>query len=72
MAPGWIRLISKGFGIISRPAGRGTVIFDQEDVVEGSFESLRQGQVVEYTRVKTPKGWRATHVRVVRTPPEGS
>ena len=65
MARGRIRLLSTGFGIISAPDGRGAVVFQQDDVIEQSFESLRPKQLVEYTPVKTPKGWRATHVRVV-------
>ncbi|MFQ5898800.1 MAG: cold-shock protein [Candidatus Methylomirabilia bacterium] len=58
-------MISNGFGVISSSDGRGPVVFGQEDVIEDSFESLRPRQLVEYTPVKTPKGWRATRVRVV-------
>ncbi len=69
MARGRIRLLSNGFGVISRLDGRGAVVFEPEDVIEGLFEALRPRQAVEYTPVKTPKGWRATRVRVIAEAP---
>jgi cold shock CspA family protein len=73
MAQGRIRLLSNGFGVISGLDGRGSVVFEREDVIGISFEALRPRQLVEYTRVKTPKGWRATRVRPVleQSSPEG-
>ncbi len=68
MARGRIRLLSTGFGVISGSDGRGAVVFEREDLVEVSFEALRPRQEVEYTPVKTPKGWRATRVRVLSDP----
>lgn len=65
MATGRIRLLSNGFGVISEGRGRGAIVFEREDVIELPFESLRPKQLVEYTPVKGPKGWRAKNVRAV-------
>ena len=72
MATGRIRLISAGFGVISGSDGRGAIVFQEDDVIEPSFESLRPKQLVEYTPVKAPKGWRAIRVRVIPDPTSGS
>lgn len=69
MATGRIRLLSNEFGVISSSDGRGAVVFEREDLVGCAFEALRPRQRVEYTPVKTPKGWRATRVRVIPEPP---
>lgn len=69
MATGRIRLLSNGFGVISRSDGRGSVVFERTDVIECPFEALRPRQLVEYTPMKTPKGWRATHVRPIPESP---
>lgn len=69
MATRRIRLLSNGSGVISGSDGRGAIVFDREDVLGRPFEAMRPRQVVEYTPVKMPKGWRATRVRVI---PESS
>ena len=58
------KLISdKGFGFI---AGDGNDLFFHHSAVEGTpFESLMEGQTVEYTVGEGQKGPRAENVRVV-------
>ena len=65
MSQGTIKkLVSdKGFGFIE---GEGGELFFHHTAVEGeSFESLREGQAVEYTEGRGPKGPRAESVKVV-------
>lgn len=64
MAQGTIKkLTEKGFGFIEGEKGD---IFFHHSVVEGeAFDSLREGQTVEYTEGQGPKGPRAENVRVV-------
>ena len=65
MPQGTIRkLISeKGFGFIS---GDGDDLFFHHSAVEGtSFEALSEGQTVEYTEGRGPKGPRAEAVKVI-------
>ena len=64
MSQGTIKKITdKGFGFIE--GERGDIFFHHSSVSEGSFESLREGQKVEYTEGRGPKGSRAENVRVV-------
>ncbi|MFC1758896.1 cold-shock protein [Planctomycetota bacterium] len=58
------KLVSdKGFGFIE---GEGGELFFHHTSVEGeSFESLCEGQSVEYTEGRGPKGPRAESVKVV-------
>ena len=58
------KLISdKGFGFIEGERGE---LFFHHSAVEGtSFETLREGQSVEYTEGRGPKGPRAESVTVV-------
>jgi CspA family cold shock protein len=53
----------KGFGFIE--GDRGEIFFHHSSVQNGQFESLREGQAVEYTAGNGPKGPRAESVRVV-------
>ncbi len=65
MSQGTIKkLISdKGFGFIQGERGE---LFFHHSAVEGeAFESLREGQAVEYTEGRGPKGPRAESVKVV-------
>lgn len=65
MAQGVIKkLISdKGFGFIQ---GERDELFFHHTAVQGTqFESLREGQTVEYTEGRGPKGPRAESVTVV-------
>lgn len=58
------KLISdKGFGFIE--GERGELFFHHSSVIDGSFESLREGQTVEYTEGRGPKGPRAENVKAV-------
>ena len=66
MAEGTIKkLISeKGFGFI---AGDGKeLFFHHSAVADGSFETLREGDKVEYTEGQGPKGPRAENVKPVQ------
>jgi CspA family cold shock protein len=57
------KLTDKGFGFIKGDSGE---LFFHSSSVEGAgFESLREGQAVEYTEGRGPKGPRAEHVRLL-------
>ena len=64
MSQGTIKkLVSeKGFGFIE--GERGELFFHHTAIEDGSFETLREGQAVEYTEGRGPKGPRAENVRV--------
>jgi CspA family cold shock protein len=57
------KLTDKGFGFIK--GDKGEIFFHSSSVEGGSYESLSEGQLVEYTEGKGPKGPRAENVRVV-------
>ena len=65
MAQGTIKKLvaEKGFGFIS--GDKGELFFHRSSVIEGSFDSLREGQQVEYSvdSVDRGKGPRAKDVR---------
>jgi CspA family cold shock protein len=64
VSQGKIKKISdKGFGFIE--GERGDIFFHSSAVVDGLFESLREGQDVEYTEGRGPKGPCAENVKVV-------
>jgi CspA family cold shock protein len=55
---------SKGYGFISREVGED--VFVHHSAIEGGgFRSLREGQRVEFSVEQSPKGPRATRVRVL-------
>jgi CspA family cold shock protein len=58
------RLVSdRGFGFVE--GERGDDLFFHHSALEGvSIEELREGQLLEYTVGRGPKGQRAEHVRV--------
>lgn len=56
------KLTDKGFGFIE--GERGDVFF-HHSAVEGDFDSLQEGQKVEYEEGRGPKGPRAENVRLV-------
>ena len=64
MSQGTIKkLVSeKGFGFIA--GERGELFFHHSAVQGASFESLQEGQAVEYTEGQGPKGPRAETVTV--------
>ncbi len=58
------KLVSdKGFGFIQ--GDRSELFFHHSAVQGGAFESLQEGQTVEYTEGDGPKGPRAESVQVV-------
>ncbi len=58
------KLISeKGFGFIE--GERGELFFHHSAVQDTPFESLREGQQVDYTEGRGPKGPRAENVSLV-------
>ena len=65
MSQGTIKkLVSdKGFGFIE--GERGELFFHHSAVEGSSFETLREGQAVEYSEGRGPKGPRAENVRAV-------
>lgn len=65
MAQGTIKKLvtEKGFGFIS--TDRGELFFHHSAVQGTQFESLREGQEVEFSEGRGPKGPRAESVSVV-------
>lgn len=64
MSEGTIKkLTDKGFGFIQ--GEQGDIFFHSSSVVGASFESLREGQAVQYNEGMGPKGKRAENVAVV-------
>lgn len=64
MSQGTIKkLTEKGFGFIE--GDRGDIFFHSSSVVGEGYDSLREGQKVEYTEGQGPKGVRAENVKVV-------
>jgi CspA family cold shock protein len=57
------KLTEKGFGFIE--GERGELFFHHSSVEGGSFESLREGQAVEFNEGQGPKGPRAENVRAL-------
>ena len=55
----------RGFGFINDTDGS-EVFFHQSGLTEGRFDALSEGQDVEFEVEKTPKGPRATNVRLVQ------
>ncbi|MCA9185978.1 MAG: cold shock domain-containing protein [Pirellulaceae bacterium] len=53
-------IMDKGFGFIE--GERGDLFFHHSAVTGTTFESLKEGQVVEYTEGNGPKGPRAENV----------
>ena len=64
MSQGTIKkLTDKGFGFIE--GERGDIFFHHSNLAEGQFDSLREGQKVEYSEGRGPKGPRAENVKVI-------
>ena len=57
------KLTEKGFGFIQGDGG--DVFFHHSAVVDGDYDSLQEGQNVEYNEGSGPKGPRAEDVRVI-------
>ena len=63
MSQGTIKkLTDKGFGFIQ--GERGDIFFHSSTVDGGTFDSLYEGQAVQYNEGMGPKGKRAENVRV--------
>lgn len=64
MSQGTIKkLTEKGFGFIE--GERGDIFFHSSSVEGEGYDSLREGQKVEYTEGHGPKGARAENVKVL-------
>ena len=64
MPQGRIRkLTDKGFGFIE--GERGDVFFHHSSLEGVSYDSLREGQTVDYQEGQGPKGPRAENVKVI-------
>ena len=56
-------LTTKGFGFIGTE--KGDIFFHQSALEGANFDQLREGQKVEFTEGRGPKGPRAESVKVV-------
>jgi CspA family cold shock protein len=68
VARGIIRrlLEHRGFGFIQSEDGR-NVFFHRSEVLQVSFQTLQEGQTVEFAVEETPQGPKARRVRVAVT-----
>ena len=57
------KLTDRGFGFID--TGGGDLFFHTSALQNAEFEDLKEGQVVEYEEEDSPKGRKATSVKVV-------
>ena len=58
----------KGFGFAVNEAGEDVFIHYREIVGDG-FKTLATGQRIEFTQVRTDKGWQAAEVELLETAP---
>ncbi len=65
MSQGTIKKLVSDKGFCFIEGERGELFFHHTSVEGESFESLREGQAVEYTEGSGPKGPRAESVRLV-------
>jgi len=56
---------AKGFGFISRQAGGGDIFVHFSAIRSNGFRSLQEGQAVEFSVTKGPKGFQAENVQVI-------
>ena len=59
---------AKGFGFITRNSGDGDVFVHFSAIQSSGFRSLPEGQAVEFTVTKGPKGLQAENVKVLEQP----
>jgi CspA family cold shock protein len=57
------KLTDKGFGFIQ--GDKGDIFFHSSSVEGAGYDSLQEGQAVEYNEGSSPKGPRAENVKVV-------
>ena len=55
---------AKGFGFISRQSG-GDIFVHFSAIRSNGFRSLQEGQAVEFSVTKAPKGFQAENVQVI-------
>ena len=55
-----------GFGMIAVDGGAEQVFIHHRDLPPGLFDTLKQGDRVEFDTIQDPKGFRATNVKRVR------
>jgi len=67
MAKGKIKSLvrNRGFGFIEAEGGE-DVFFHSTGLRGTDFESLKEGQVVEYDTEEGPKGTRAVNIRITK------
>jgi cold shock protein len=56
---------AKGFGFITRNNGEADVFVHFSAIQSSGFRSLPEGQAVEFTVVKGPKGFQAENVKIL-------
>jgi len=56
-----------GFGMIAVDGGPEQVFIHHRDLPPGQFDTLKQGDRLEFNTIQDPKGRRATNVTRVRT-----
>jgi cold shock protein len=56
---------AKGFGFITRNSGEGDVFVHFSAIQSSGFRSLPEGQAVEFTVTRGPKGWQAENVKAL-------
>jgi CspA family cold shock protein len=56
---------AKGFGFITRNSGDGDVFVHFSAIQSNGFRSLPEGQSVEFTVTKGPKGLQAENVKLL-------
>ncbi len=56
-------LTDKGYGFIKRDGEAKDLFFHSKEIVEGTFDSLRQGDTVTFEVAEGPKGLNAVKVR---------
>lgn len=59
------RLTDKNFGFIAREEGGNDLFFHANSLVDVEFDSLREGDKVEFEVVDTPKGQAAEKVKKI-------
>jgi CspA family cold shock protein len=66
METGTVKLFNdaKGFGFLSRENGE-DVFVHHNAIQANGFRSLQEGQKVQFTVTKGPKGWQAENVQAV-------
>jgi CspA family cold shock protein len=57
------KVMDKGFGFIE--GERGDIFFHSSAVLDGAFDTLCEGQQVEYSEGRGPKGPCAENVKVI-------